>query len=43
MTWTKISDEEFRFVNEEKTAAGSWGYIEEWHFRRSRDTESAPG
>jgi hypothetical protein len=43
MTWTKISDEEFRFVNEEKTAAGYWGYIDEWHFRRSPGAESAPG
>ena len=34
MTWTKISDNEFKFVNEEQTADGSWAYIDEWQFKR---------
>lgn len=34
MTWTKTNDDEFAFVNEEKLADGSWGYIDEWRFRR---------
>jgi hypothetical protein len=35
MTWTKISDDQFGFVNEEKDAAGRWTYIDEWSFRRA--------
>ena len=34
MTWTKISDDEFSFVNEEREAGGEWSYIDEWHFHR---------
>ena len=33
-SWTKISDNEFRFVNEEKLSDGSWGYVDEWQFQR---------
>ena len=33
-TWTKTSDNEFRFVNEEKLNESSWGYVDEWEFRR---------
>ncbi|HUI77755.1 MAG TPA: hypothetical protein VLY24_07550 [Bryobacteraceae bacterium] len=40
MTWTKISETEFRFVNEERTAEGAWVYIDEWHFRSSLSAES---
>jgi hypothetical protein len=27
-TWTKSSDDEFQFVNEERLADGSWGYVD---------------
>lgn len=37
MTWTKTSAEEFRFVNEERTADGDWAYIDEWRFRTAHD------
>jgi hypothetical protein len=33
-SWTKTSDDEFAFVNEEKLGDGSWGYVDEWAFRR---------
>ena len=33
-SWTKTSDDEFFFVNEEKLGDGSWGYVDEWAFRR---------
>ena|ERR1051326_99368 len=36
MTWTKISDNEFKFINEEQSADGSWAYIDEWQFKRKR-------
>ena len=36
MTWTKQSDDEFLFVNEERRADGEWDYIDEWRFRRKR-------
>jgi hypothetical protein len=36
MTWTRVSDDEFGFVNEEKLADGSWAHIDEWRFRRSQ-------
>ena len=36
MTWTKISDNEFTFANEEQTADGSWAYIDEWQFKRKQ-------
>jgi len=36
MRWTKISHDEFGFVNEERLADGSWAYIDEWHYRRRR-------
>lgn len=34
MTWTRLSDDEFGFVNEERLPDGSWAYIDEWRFRR---------
>jgi hypothetical protein len=41
MTWIKSSDDEFKFVNEERLPGsnveiedGSWSYIDEWRFRR---------
>ena len=34
MTWTKVSDDEFGFVNEERDDSGSWACIDEWRFRR---------
>jgi len=36
MTWDKKSGDEFRFVNEEQAADGSWMYIDEWRFRRNQ-------
>jgi hypothetical protein len=33
-TWTKVSDDEFRFVNEERLPDGAWGCVDEWEFRR---------
>jgi hypothetical protein len=35
MTWTKVSDDEFNFVNEERLADGSWSHIDEWRYRRA--------
>jgi hypothetical protein len=35
MRWTKTSDDEFGFVNEERLADGSWVYIDEWHYCRA--------
>jgi len=34
MTWTKHSDTQFTFVNEEKAEDGEWVYIDEWRFNR---------
>ena len=34
MTWTKTSDNSFRFVNEELGADDAWHYIDEWQFAR---------
>ncbi len=34
MTWTKASDTEFLFVNEEKSTDGSWTYVDEWRLKR---------
>jgi len=34
MTWTKASNDEFAFVNEERSADGSWAYIDEWKMTR---------
>jgi hypothetical protein len=34
MTWTRESDDQFAFINEERTADGSWAYIDEWSFKR---------
>jgi len=34
MTWTKESDNAFRFVNEERGPQGDWQYIDEWCFKR---------
>ena len=36
MTWTKSSDDEFGFTNEERDPNGSWAYIDEWRFKRKR-------
>ncbi len=36
MTWTRVSDDEFGFVNEELEAGGSRAYMDEWRFRRTR-------
>jgi hypothetical protein len=33
-TWKKKSDDAFSFVNEEKLADGSWGYVDEWEMTR---------
>jgi hypothetical protein len=33
-TWTKVSEDEFRFVNEERLADGAWGYVDEWECKR---------
>jgi hypothetical protein len=33
-TWTKKSNEEFSFVNEEKLPDGTWGYVDEWELKR---------
>jgi hypothetical protein len=37
MTWTKHSDDEFVFVNEERLADGNWSYIDEWRYRRTQN------
>jgi hypothetical protein len=34
ITWTKISPDEFRLVNEEKLPDGSWVFVDDWEFRR---------
>ena len=34
MTWTRRSDDEFAFVNEEQRADGTWVYVDEWRYRR---------
>ena len=36
MAWTKKSNDEFGFVNEERKSDGSWSYIDEWRFKRKR-------
>jgi hypothetical protein len=36
MTWTKTSDDQFGFVNEEREKDGTWSYIDEWRFTRKR-------
>jgi hypothetical protein len=36
MSWTKTSDDDFGFVNEERAEDGSWQYIDEWRFTRKR-------
>lgn len=36
MIWTRFSDDEFRFVNQERIPGGAWAHIDEWRFRRSR-------
>jgi hypothetical protein len=33
-TWKKKSNDAFMFVNEEKLADGSWGYVDEWELNR---------
>lgn len=33
-TWKKRNDDEFSFVNEEKLANESWGYVDEWEMKR---------
>ena len=34
LTLTRQSQDEFRFVNEEREADGTWAYIDRWEFRR---------
>jgi hypothetical protein len=34
LTWTKATDDQFSFLNEEQLPDGSWGYVDEWEFRR---------
>jgi hypothetical protein len=34
-TWTKVSDDEYRFINEELLPDGSWGYVDAWEYRRA--------
>src|SRR5262249_9639922 len=34
MTWSRRGPDRFAFVNEEKTPAGSWAYIDEWRYVR---------
>jgi len=36
--WHKVSDEEFRFVNEERTASGEWVLTDEWTMRKKPRT-----
>ena len=38
MSWTRVSDNEFYFINEQKLPDGAWFYIDEWRFRRSTAT-----
>jgi len=33
--WTKISADEYRFVNHDRQPDGSWSYADEWEFRRA--------
>ncbi len=42
MTWTRVSDDKFQFVNEEKTPHNDWAYVDEWHFKR-RAMQTATG
>jgi len=34
MAWTKKSNDEFMFINQEKNEDGSYAYIDEWRFTR---------
>jgi hypothetical protein len=34
MTWTRMGDDRFRLVNEERNEDGLWSYIDEWRFQR---------
>ena len=34
MTWTKVSEDEFKFVNEERGEDG-WAYVDQWRYRRA--------
>jgi len=34
MSWEKINDDAFLFINEELAPEGSWHYIDEWRFSR---------
>jgi len=43
MTWTKTSDDAFRFVNEERAANGAWDFIDEWRFERSQPANDSRG
>jgi hypothetical protein len=36
MVWTKTSDNEFNFINQEGNEDGTWSYIDEWRFHRKR-------
>jgi|SRR5215813_4107151 len=35
-TWTRNGNNEFSFINEEKLADGSWGYVDEWKLKRKQ-------
>ncbi len=35
MTWTRLTDGEFKFVNEERKDQGEWVCLDEWRFTRS--------
>jgi hypothetical protein len=34
MSWNRDGDGRFSFVNEKRTANGSWAYIDQWRFIR---------
>jgi hypothetical protein len=39
LTWTKVSDDQFGFINEENLPDGPWGYVDEWEFHRVKGIE----
>jgi hypothetical protein len=34
MAWTKKTNDDFTFINQEKNEDGSYTYIDEWRFTR---------
>jgi hypothetical protein len=40
MTWTKRSEDEFGFVNEERLPDGTWSYIDEWKYQRQHGSSA---